>query len=210
MSNITQRLDDWLIESDTQIQKLRNDLQKFDSMLPSERPSFDIDLTRRLESFESSLTRMKNECRKLQPAQRDYFEGEIASIESNYNEVVRELERKRLANRSGPASRQTEQLLANRDKSQRVTDDLDEAIRTGNDIITTGNVTMTTLGEDRRKIEHIDENLHRIDEQALDGQARAKRMLRRIVCNACLAWIIAIMLLAILACILVLKFKKII
>lgn len=210
MSNISQRLDDMIIECETQIQKLQSDLQMLDSSLPSQRATFELEITRKLQSLESRISRMKEDARRLQPSQRDYFDGEIVSIERRYNEIQSELQKKTLANRNSPASRQNQQLLANRDKSQRVTDDLDEAIRRGNDIITTGNVTMTTLNEDRRKIENIDENLHKVHQQARDGQTRAKRMLRRVVCNACLAWIIAIMMLALLACVLVLKFKKII
>ena len=207
MSSVTQRLDQALIESETLIQKITDDLRKLDGLAKGQRAGLESEIRRRLETLDRQIVRMKDDCRSLPPAQKEYFESEIPQIERQYTQLLEELDRKRFANDGN--SKQYDQLLSNRDRSQKVTDDLDEAIRYGNDTITTGNVTVSTLLEDRKRIENIDSNLYQVHRHAQDGQTRAKRMLRRMICNSVLAWGIALLTLAALICIIVLKIKHI-
>jgi hypothetical protein len=47
-------------------------------------------------------------------------------------------------------------------------------------------------------LEHTRENIEGIDDEALVGRARAKKMLYRALCGRFLAWIIVVILLALL------------
>jgi uncharacterized membrane protein len=67
---------------------------------------------------------------------------------------------------------------------------------------------MATLADDRKRFDHIAENLDIIDDEAQDGLARAKRMLIRAFCNSFLAWIIVVILLALLGVVIWLKARR--
>jgi uncharacterized phage infection (PIP) family protein YhgE len=197
MSDVTRRLDDGLLEAEGRLQQMHADLQKLGSAAPSHRASLIADLEKRLSELDTRLNRMSSDLRTVPQSNRSYYDGEVASLRSQYNQVLQEVQATKNAG-SSPSQRLTDQASTNAKRSQGITENLDEAIRLGNDSITTGNVVMATLLDDRQAIEHIGSNLEEIDMHATDGTARAKRMLRRACCNQFLAWIIVILLLALL------------
>ena len=67
---------------------------------------------------------------------------------------------------------------------------------------------LLTLEDDRRHLESIDSNVDEIDRQADTGIARAKRMLRRACFHKFIAWIIVVVLFAVLIIILWARFSK--
>jgi flagellar biosynthesis GTPase FlhF len=198
MSSLTDRLDANLAEADHRIQQLNADMSRLDSALPTQRVSIEADIDRRLAELDSRLGRMSTDARNVPRSNRDYYEGEIQSLRDQSNVISRELQTRRKAAGSSVASRQSEQAALNQRRSQAITENLDEAIRLGNDTITTGNVAMATLIDDRSRLENIGQNLDTIDGEAQDGAARAKRMLARAFCNSFLAWIIVVILLGLL------------
>jgi uncharacterized protein YukE len=198
MSSAQSRLDDAIIEIEGHFTVIQRDLQRLDSQLAGFRQAAIGDLEKRLSDIDTRLTRMAGETRGLPRDTKDYYDDEIKSLRDHYVQFVQELQQKKNAIGSSAATRQADQLASNANRSRAITDKLDDAIRLGNDSITTGNVAMTTLLDDRRTLEHIGENLIGIDAQAESGYARAKQMLKRACCNKCLAWIIVVLLLGLL------------
>jgi hypothetical protein len=156
------------------------------------------DIDRGLSQLEENFSRATSSFGSLPQGDRGYYTSEIETYRGQCIEIRAELARKLQAGVANPHSRQAEQSARNAQTSAAITDNLDEAIRTGNDIITTGNVTMTTLIEDRDRLGNIQANLVAIDGEAAGGYERDRSMLRRAVCNKWLAWIILILLLGLL------------
>jgi hypothetical protein len=192
------RLDGALVDAETRLQHLNQELERLDSALPSQRQSLDADIDKHLAELDSYLNRLASDIRLADPSNKPYYEEELQQLRGRYGEITSALKQKRLAAGTSVASRQSEQAMLNQRRSQAVTENLDEAIRLGNDSITTGNVAMAVLADDRRRFDHIAENLDMIDDEAQDGLARAKRMLVRAFCNSFLAWIIVVILLGLL------------
>jgi DNA repair exonuclease SbcCD ATPase subunit len=197
MADLTRRLDDALLEAESRLQQMIADVQKLDTSIPSQRASLIADLEKRLSELDTRLNRMSSDVRNVPRDNRSYYEGEVSGLRSQYNQVMQDVQTKKNAG-SSPSQRLTDQAASNAKRSQGITENLDEAIRLGNDSITTGNLAMATLIDDRQALEHIGSNLEEIDMQAQDGTARAKRMLRRACCNQFLAWIIVVLLMALL------------
>jgi chromosome segregation ATPase len=198
MSSAAERLENAFVDIETEIQKLNNHLRALDSKLPSQRQPLEAEIESGLGALDTRLNKLASETKNVPAKDRDFFTGEITSFRRQCNEVANELRLKRQASANNPNVRQTEQALANQKRSQDVTENLDEAIRIGNDTITTGNATMTTLIDDRQTLVHINSNLDTIDDEAVTGMARARSMLRRACFNGFVAWLIAILLLALM------------
>lgn len=198
MSGATGRLDDALIDAETRVQQLNQELVRLDSVLPSQRHSLDADIDKHLAELDSALNRLTNDIRSAPGQSRQYYDEELQTLRGQYNQIAAELQQKRLAAGTSVATRQSEQALLNQRRSQSITENLDEAIRLGNDSITTGNVAMATLADDRKRFDAIEDHLEMIDRESTDGVTRAKRMLIRAFCNSFLAWIIVVILLALL------------
>jgi vesicle transport through interaction with t-SNAREs protein 1 len=195
---VVDRLDSAIIDAESEITQLNNKLRTLDSMLPSQRQGLEADIEKSLADLDTRLNKMTNDLKAVQPNQRDYYRNEVEGLRTQYNQISNELRTKRQAAANNPNVRQAEQVYGNQKRSQAITDNLDEAIRVGNDTITTGNVTMATLIDDRQRLEHISSNLDVIDDEAATGLARARRMVRRACFNGFVAWIIVIVLLALM------------
>ncbi|OHT05302.1 Vesicle transport v-SNARE protein [Tritrichomonas foetus] len=151
---------------------------------------------------------MNSDAKKLNPSTREYYDDELSNLRSQYSKFVSELRKKQTLAAKDPYFRQGSQIEKNNEKAQSITENLDEAIRLGNDSITTANATMTTLLEDRKHIDHINENLDIIHAEAITGTERAKRMVRRACFNNCLIWSIVVFLVALLGFSLYWKLRK--
>jgi vesicle transport through interaction with t-SNAREs protein 1 len=195
---VVDRLDSAIIDAETEITQLNNKLRALDSMLPSQRQGLEADIEKSLADLDTRLNKMTNDLKAVQATQRDYYKNEVDGLRAQYSQISNELRAKRQAAANNPNVRQAEQVYGNQKRSQAITDNLDEAIRVGNDTITTGNVTMATLIDDRQRLEHISSNLDVIDDEAATGLQRARRMVRRACFNGFVAWIIVIVLLALM------------
>jgi hypothetical protein len=208
MSSLTDRLDVTLTEAEQRIQQLNANVARLDSTLPAQRASIEADIERGLSELDSRLIRMSTDARTLPCSDREYYDGEIQGLRDRYGAISRELQAKRNAAGSSVASRQSEQALRNQQRAQSITENLDETIRLGNDSITTGNVAMATLLDDRTRLGNIGDNLTTIDGAAQDGLARARRMIIRACCNSFIAWIIVVILLGLLGVTIWLKARR--
>jgi hypothetical protein len=198
MSSAQNRLDDLVTQFEEILQTIQRDLQRVGTESGPALQALVADIERRLSDVDTRLLRMASDIRSLPPDTREYYEGEINTLRGLYTEYSATLTTKK-ATAASPAARLTSQAASNTARSQGVTEKLDEAIMTGNNTITTGNVIMTTLLDDRRSLEQIEDNLRATDSQAQAGLERAKKMLRRACCNKFLAWVIVVLLMGLLA-----------
>lgn len=196
MSNVTQRLDDSLSQAETLFQDIGASIKRLNSLGVDQRSSLEGELDRKLSDMDSRINKMTKDMRSLPSNDREYYENEISSLRDQHSKCVNELRNLRAA--AQPYMRQNAQLKSNYDRSQNTTNDLDEAIRLGNETVTVGNATITTLVEDRKHIEHIDNNLYEIHNQAIEGQNTATRMIRRVCFNKLFIGVIIIFLVALL------------
>ena len=198
MSAATSKLDNALSEAENLLDQIRNDMSRLDSLGLEARRALDSEIDRKMSSFETLLNKMTTDLRGVtQQSSKSYYEGEIKNYRTEHSKAVEELRQKRLAAANDPRLRQEQQLMSNADRSKGINDNLDEAIRIGNDTLTTGHAAMATLSDDRRHLEHVDQNLDRIHMQAEQGQKTAGDMLRRACLNGVISWIIVILLVAI-------------
>ena len=193
-----QQIDDALTDAESLISEIQNDLVRLDGLGIEQRPGLESTIERKLSALDNSINKMGGSVNSLPADQRDYYNGEIGSIRSSYSKLLTELRQKRQALASNPAYKQNQQLQSNVQKSNQIIDNLDEAISVGNQTITTSNTIMGTLSEDRNMIENINNNLNEIDAQGKVGESRAKAMLKRAILNKVLAWVIVVILLALL------------
>ena len=202
---LTQRLDEAVSNLQVTVQQITNDLQRFDATPIAERAPLDADLTRKLADLDNRLNKMSRDIKAVPTNSRDYFEGEYMELRNQYNQLVWEFQEKKSANAPGMTR---EQFLARRQQAAAVSSDLDEALHLGHDVVSTQKATMGTLDEDRALLGNIDQNLVEIDGQAHEGQRRAKRMITRMLLNACVAWVIVVVLFLIDAALVYLFFAR--
>lgn len=205
---MTNNLDNIIIEIEDLFQQVNHDLEVLDQCIPSERVNFQNEIQAKLNALETKIARLKNESRSLPPTKREYYTNEINSFQSQHTQISSEFKKQVTLAMNNPAGKQASQLEANIRKSQGINENLDEAIRLGNDAITTGNATLNILEDDRKRINHINENIDVIDREAVSGVDRAKRMVRRACFNNFIIWAIVILLVGLLGFSLYWKLKK--
>ena len=166
------------------------------------------EIEKNLQTLDQRINKMNSDLKSIPPSEREYYESEIRNARTNHSKMVTELRQKNQAMLNDPIYKQNQQLEANKKKADGVLDNLDEALRVGNDTIATGNNTMAILHEDRQRINHIDENLMEVHKQAKKGESTAKRMLRRVCFNNFIIWCIVIILVALLGFSLYWKLRK--
>ena len=193
-----EQLDNDLTMADESVDVIQNDLIRLDSLNYNERSNLSTSIEQKLSQLDQSITKMNNSVKNIPGDQRDYYNEEITRIRASYTKMLSELRQKRQAMLNDPGYKQNQQLNQNLDTSNRVLNNLDEAIATGNDTLTTAQHTQNVLNEDRKLIENIDSNLSTIDMEADKGFTRAKRMLCRAVMNNILIWSVVVVLVALL------------
>lgn len=208
MSSNTKKLDDAMIEVETLLQHAKNDVDRLSQCLPSQRTNFQNEIKAQLDAIENKITRINNEARSLTPSIREYYTNEVKSLSSQHQDILNSLRREETLSANNLSLKQANQIEKNINKAQGINETLDEAIRLGNDSITTANATMTTLIDDRKRISHINENIDVIDREALTGMGRAKRMVRRACFNNCIIWTIVVLLTALFGFSLYWKLRK--
>jgi len=206
MSSATAKLEDGISNAERQISSIKNNISRLNSTTPDQRASLDNELDRQIQSLETLLNKMSNDLRSVS-GNKDYYEGEIKSLRTQHSEAVAELRQKRLAISNDPNSRQEQQAMLNADRSKGVVNNLDEAIRLGNDTVTTGNAAMATLIDDRKRIENINKNVTAIGESADEGKSKADSIIMRACINGCIEWTIVFLLFLIILYLLYRRFK---
>jgi t-SNARE complex subunit (syntaxin) len=204
----SQRLDEGLSRIETQMGRLQNQLRRLDSQTGDDRRTLDTEIDREIADATNQLNRLSGDIKSVGASDRDYYQQEITKYQTDLGKVSQELRQKRQDYAYSPESRQAEQLQRNVQRSDGIVDNLDEAIRLGNDNVTTGQHTLGVLGEDRKMIEHIDENLMHVHMEAKEGQSRVGSMARRALMNKFLSWIIVVVLVALLGASIYLRFIK--
>lgn len=209
MSAATSKLDNALSEAEGLLDQIKSDMVRLDGQPLDKRRALDAEIERKISQLENLLNKMTSDLRQVtQQSSKSFYEGEIKNYRSEHSKVIEELRQKRRAAENDPTLRQQQQLANNYEKSNQVNDNLDEAIRLGNNTLSTGNTIMTTLVDDRKHLEHIDSNLDKIGAQADQGNKTTKDMLRRACCNGFIAWLIVILLAAIFIASLAYKITK--
>lgn len=196
MSNVTQRLDDSLSQAETLFQEIGTSLRRLSSLGLEQSNNLKAEIERKLSDMDGRINKMSKDLRAVPENDRSYYENELHNLREQHSKCETELRNIHAAMQ--PYLRQNAQLTQNYEKSKTTTDNLDEAIRLGNETVTVGNATLTTLVEDRKHIEHIDNNLYEIHNQAKEGQLTANRMIRRVCFNKVFLGIIIIVLMALL------------
>ncbi|OHT09777.1 Vesicle transport v-SNARE protein [Tritrichomonas foetus] len=208
MTAVAQRLDDSLINTETLMQQVTNDIDRMDSCLPSQINNFSNEIGAKLNEIDVKIAKMAGEARSLSPSTRDYYDEEIENMRNLHSRLVSEFRKKQTLSANNPNVRQGQQLENNLEKSTKITENLDVAISLGNDSITTANATLTTLYDDRKHINNINDNLDIVHTEALTGANRAKRMVRRALYNNFLIWTIVFLLVVLLGFSLYWKLRK--
>lgn len=201
-------LDNLSVEIEDIIRQVDHDVDVLDQCQPTERVNFQNEIQSKLNALETKINRMKNESRSLPPSKREFYTNEINSFSSQHSQITSEFKKKVNLAMNDPVYKQNAQIGENIVKNQGINERLDEAIRLGNDSITTGNATMTLLQDDRKHINHINENIDVINREAVSGMDRAKRMVRRACYNNCIIWSIVVLLVGLLGFSLYWKLKK--
>jgi hypothetical protein len=195
MSSSTNKLDNRLIDAETLLQQLNNEMAQLASALPAQRHSLEVDIDRRIAQLDDRLNRLSSDIR----ADRGHYEDELQHLRGQCTGIAAELQRKRAADDGRTAAgRLSDQAMLNQRRSEAITSTLDEAILLGTDGLRVGTLGMEILSTDRIVLEHTRENIEGIDDEALVGRVRAKRMLYRAPCGRFPAWIIVVILLALL------------
>ena len=192
MTSVTDRLDTALSDTNNLCQAIEQDLDRLDRAAPADASKLIPDVQRRIAELDSRLQRMENDVRNCPTNSRDYYETEVRELRGNYQNFMRELRQKKNA---GPKELAEERRQNMRNDAH---SDLQTAISEGQDVIQTQNNTMTTLNDDRERIQKIDQNLNSVQEEAVTGKVRAKRMIRRIILHKVSSWVVCFILFAIL------------
>ena len=198
MSNLTAKLDEGINQVESFIGNIRDDLKRLDSTGSDQRNTIDAEIERKLTNVENLLTKMTNDVKNIRGGDKDFYEGEVKRLRTEHSQSLAELRQKRLALSNDPSLRQRDQLIGNSVRSKQVSENLDEAIRLGNETITTGNAAMSTLLDDGRRLENIDKNVDAVDAEAHEGSSRARGMLYRACLNGFIQWTIVFLLFIIL------------
>lgn len=208
MSNITQRIDVSISACEDLLEDVTQCLSRFDGSSPDQKNELETRINNKLADIERKISSMNNDLRSIPEGQKDYYEDEIRTIQTAYSKALSTLRQKRQSSLNDASARQTAQVKSNNTRSRDAVSKLDEAIRDGNEVNMMANDTLVMLHEDRNTINDINQKLIDIDNEAEEGTARAKKMLQRAFFNGFIAWIIVILLLALLGVNLYLHLRK--
>ena len=200
------KLDSAISQAEEQLRSIEANLQRLDGLPFDQRRSLDGEIDQQLITLDSMINTMNANLKNVLPGDKDYYTSEIQNIRTNHARMSAELRQKRQAMVNSPEYRQGQQIQSNFNKSNDIVNNLEDAISEGTNAITVGHRTLTTLNEDRRVIENVDQNLMYTHMLGREGQHRAKRMLRRICFNKLIIWIIVVVLVALLGLSIYLKF----
>ena len=203
---MSDNLDNAITRAMEQVDSIRANLQRLDSLPFDQRRTLDGEIDRQLMELDSAINSMTASLKNVLPSDKDYYTSEIQGVRTSHGRLSAELRQKRTAMMNSPEYRQGQQIQSNFNKSTSVVNDLEDAIVEGNNAIMVGNRTLATLQDDRRTIENIDQNLMYTHMAGREGQSRAKAMLRRICFNKVIIWLIVIVLVALLGLSIYLKF----
>lgn len=191
MTSVTERLDTALDDTQNLVQSIENDLDRALHAPDSEAPRLISEVERRVAELDSRIQRMENDIRNCPSNSRDYYESEIRELRGSYQNLMREVRQKKQSTPKNPQA-ERQQELKNQAHS-----DLQQAVTEGQQVLQTQQNTMTTLKDDRERLERVDNNLKAVEEEAVTGTVRAKRMIRRIIFHQAIAWIVCAILFAI-------------
>ena len=206
--SITEKLDNALIQVETLLSQADNDIHRLDQALPSQRLNFQNEIKSKLDEINSKIAKITNDSKSIPPTSRQYYTDEISSLSTRLNNLRSDLRRKETLASNDKSIKQANQLQTNINKQQGITENLDEAIRLGIDAVTTGNATMSTLHDDKIRLQHIDSNVVNIHQEAISGTERARRMVRRACFNNFIIWTVVVLLVALLGFSLYWKLRK--
>ena len=140
--SITEKLDNALIQVETLLSQADNDIHRLDQALPSQRLNFQNEIKSKLDEINSKIAKITNDSKSIPPTSRQYYTDEISSLSTRLNNLRSDLRRKETLASNDKSIKQANQLQANINKQQGITENLDEAIRLGIVAVTTGNATM--------------------------------------------------------------------
>ena len=203
MASITDRLDDAIDEAQGMCQDISQGLDNIDTLPESQALGRLDDLERRNSSLQEKVRRMEDDTRRVPINARDYYEQEVAELKEQSNGFAQRIREKK-SSMGEPTVAPTQQQQT----GAQIHENLTAAIAVSKDTEATNEQTKATLQDDRQRLNNIDNNLTEVDEEAVTGTVRAKRIIRRIICHNVIAWIVCGVLFAIFIVIVACKGAK--
>jgi chromosome segregation ATPase len=195
------RLESGVSQAETLVSQIQDGINRLDSVAPTEVWALNGEIDRKFQLLDQLLSRMTGDLRGA-GEDRSLYEDEIRQSRESYNRLRGEFERKR-------NSQQERQAAATGIAAgNAATANLDEAIDLAHQDNRELRRQMEVLGDDRTRLEHVQQNVEQVDQEALKGSARLKRMWWRALAHKFLVWIIVVVLAAVLVVVCAVKWKK--
>lgn len=202
MTSLTDRLDAAITSTQDYSQRIRADLDKLLTLPPKQGATSLTTIDRTIAEFDSRVQRLEDDVRNVRGDSKDYYLSEIRDLRTAHGDYLREAHQKRTTVNDNAQHAETAEKV---DDTRR---DIQQAIDQGNQANRVMGNSMDVLQKDREIIENIDRNLNAVDDEAVSGTVRAKRMIRRAIFHKFLSYIICFLLFFILIVLVGLKGAK--
>lgn len=171
---------------------IQQKLDRLKAAPPNSKSGLVSELNGDLENFRNEIKQLNNKLQRAPQSDRQFYAEDVQNFQNAEQRFTDEVKREAVIGET--ERRNQEQLQTNAQKSAEAVDNLDEAIRLGNKTNNTLAATQATLADDRKRLEHIDQNVDKIDQEAEKGNSTAKDMLKRQCFNGCIMWTIVVLL----------------
>ena len=209
------RFDSLLTQVQTRLEVLENTANEFPSMSLDQKRQAMSRSRRDITTLQNNLAEMGRLIQTMPQRDKEFFQADLNSshdsftqIQSRYNALNEELQKLILEEREKPqGGLDADLVMANNAKQKDILANLNGVIAINKDTISTQDHTKNTLAEDRKLLEHTNDNLYQIDNEADKGLAAAGRMIKRGLLNKGITWGICFILAVVLALILYFKMR---
>ncbi|EAX87255.1 hypothetical protein TVAG_084340 [Trichomonas vaginalis G3] len=184
--------DDLVTHLDSHKDVIEQKIERLKSADPGSRNSLISEINQDLDNFRNEIKQLSNRLKTAPQSDKQFYSEDLSNFQNAENKFSQEIKKQTIIADADKNRMQHEQ--SNTQLSAQACDNLDEAIRLGNKTNDTMAQTSATLADDRQRLQHIDSNVDKIDQEAEKGNNTALDMLKRQCFNGCIMWTIVVLL----------------
>ena len=195
-------IDNVIQDIQNHLDTLDNSIKRYNTADSSSKGSLVQRMQTEIQTLEQKIPQVKKMIQSVGGDEAEVYEEDVKSIISDFETFKAQYSK---INQEYNSNREYAQKNVQQSEALRKFKEAKDDAHEINQVL---NQDLLTLDEDRQILSNIDSNVNDIGNEADKGLTRGKRMLRRACFHKMIGWIIVLILAALLAVILYLRFSK--
>lgn len=131
----TSHVDDLLIEIETRLQRVRNDIGKLDQAIPSNRVNFQNEIQTQLDAIQSKISELRAGSQSLPSSSREFYFSEAKTLSATHKQLQSDFKKQIIIPTDNPTIQPLSPVEKNSEKAEEVIQKLDDTIQDGVNIV---------------------------------------------------------------------------